>query len=309
MSTGKKILNVFGIILAWLLSIVLVVLLFVSPVLLSALSTVQPKKMMQTLPSMELPQLLEMLDIEVVDTENEQLMEFISTDAVQDIFEIYATGVFSALDGGVPEQTLTEETVREIVHNNLDDLFALAIKASPELKQLPEAEAKSAAEDMICEALLEITEQLPAPEELIQEISAQSEVEIALEALAQIDMVKLAFIGVLVVLSVLIFVCRLFGFRGFRWLSVDLFVASGFSGLVCAGLALGTSVLETLLAENEVIALLAGNILPRFVQGVYIRTGIMLLAAIILLVIYLPIKKSIRKKQSGNTTALENTCQ
>ena len=57
MSSGQKALNVLGIIVAWILSIILVVLLFVSPLLLSTLSVVTPENLKKTVTSIEIPDL------------------------------------------------------------------------------------------------------------------------------------------------------------------------------------------------------------------------------------------------------------
>ena len=304
MSGGMKALNVLGIIVAWILSIILVVLLFISPVLLSTLSVVTPENLKKTVTSIEIPDLIDAMDIEGIDSENDQLQELLSSNAVQEAYEAYMDGVFGVLEGDSSKVALTEEKLQEIVHNNIDELYEIVAAESPDLADLPEEEAKKAVETMLSESMSELMAQLPSPESLVQEMEGQSsEMDTALEVLKNMDTIKFSFIAVLVVLSGLIFVCRLFEFRGIRWLSVDLFVATGFAALVCIALSLGTSMIEMLVSGSPVAGLFAGELMSSLVSGVYIRTGVMLLAAVGLLVAYIFIKKNRKQKAAAQLSA------
>ena len=79
---------------------------------------------------------------------------------------------------------------------------------------------------MVEEKAEEIIQALPKPEQIKEEIVERSpEVEMLLNILEKKDTIELVTVGVIAALCVLIFLCRLWGFRGFRWLAVDLFVA------------------------------------------------------------------------------------
>ena len=306
MSDGMKVLNVLGIIFAWILSIALVLMLFVSPILMSSLSVVTPENLKDMVLDVDITDLVEAMEIEGMTGEEEQLAELLSTDAVQEIYEVYVSGMFGALDGDLPQTSLSEEKLEDIIHDNIDELYELAVEESPELADLPEEEAKDAIEDMISVSLEEVIEQMPSPEDLVEELEGQSsEMETALEVLQNLDTIKFSLIATLVVLSGLIFVCRLFGFRGFRWLSVDLFVATGLSALICIGLSLGTSLMGALVADSPIAGLFAGELMSSLVSGVYIRTGVMLVAAVGLLVAYIFIKKNRAKKANSAVSAAE----
>lgn len=306
MSDGMKVLNVLGIIFAWILSIVLVLMLFVSPILMSSLSVVTPENLKDMVLDVDITDLVEAMEIEGMTGEEEQFAELLSTDAVQEIYEVYVSGMFGALDGDLSQTSLTAEKLEDIIHDNIDELYEFAVEESPELADLPEEEAKDAIEDMISVSLAEVIEQMPSPEDLVEELEGQSpEMETALEVLQNLDTIKLSLIATLVVLSGLIFVCRLFGFRGFRWLSVDLFVATGLSALICIGLSLGTSLMGALVADSPIAGLFAGELMSSLVSGVYIRTGVMLVAAVGLLVAYIFIKKNRAKKANSAVPAAE----
>lgn len=296
MSTGKKVLNVFGIIFAWILSIVLVIVLFVSPITLSAMSVATPKNLAQIVRGIELPQLLEIAGEDLIDPENEEMAALLSTNTVQELYDIYMTNVLSILDSDIVPEALTEEKLQDIAHRNIDEFYQMALSEMPDLGLLPEEEAKQKLEAELVDGLKEMTGSLPSAEELKQMLTQDPTVATAFEVLNIMDTAKLIFVGVIVMLSALIFVCRLFGFRGFRWLSVDLFVASGLAGLVCAGLGMSSALVEGLVADSPIAGLFVGKLLGSFTTGVYIRTGIMLVSAVALLVVYILIKKVLAKK-------------
>lgn len=295
MNTAKKVLNVFGIIIAWLLSIVLVVVLFVTPVTLSALSTIQPEKITDTMSEVDISEIVGMF--EGIDTDDEQLKELLSTNTVQDLYEVYIEDLTGTLNDETYQKTLTDEKIKEIVHNNIDELYQIALAKEPNLSLLPEADAKAQVETMFADAIIELAAELPSAESLKQELVGDSqEVQVAFDILAMVDTIKMAIVGVIVVLCGLIFVCRLPEFRGVRWLSVDLFVGSGFAGLTCVAINLGKSLIDMLVESVPFAAGLVQEFADAFTMGVYIRTGIMLVSAVGLLVLYLFIKKARAKK-------------
>lgn len=296
MSTGKKILNVIGIIFAWILSLILIVTLYAAPVFMSALSSVKPDKLIDTLGDLEISQFID--SFEGIDADNEALVKFISTDAVQEIYEIYIGGLKGVFQDEPAENLLTEEKVKEIVHNHVDELYQILLEEEPDLALLPEAEAKQKVEEQFSEGLMELVAGLPSGEELRSQIMEENpELESAFEVFNQLDTIKMTYIIAIVVLSVLVFVCRLHGYRGFRWLAVDLFVATGFSALVCFALPLVPALIVPMLEGQTGLVQLAAEFLKAFTVGVYIRTGIMLLAGVGMLAIYLLIKKKLAQKK------------
>ena len=297
MSTGKKVLNVFGIIIAWFLSIALVILLFVTPIVLSSLSLVKPRELCETIKDVDLSQIIELMELELPDEESQQVMELFRSDAVQELYEAYIDSVFAALDNDMPQVALDEAKIQQIVRDHMDELYSFALNAIPDMKDYPETEAKALLESYLINAFQEYAQEMPSGEEMrIELFGGEAEAQMALRLISQIDEIKLSYLGVLVFLSLLIFVCRLHGWRGFRWLSTNLFIAGGLNTFVCAALALGSSIIAGLLGSDPISGLVVNTLLPAFAQGVYIRTGIMIVSAIALLAIYLYIKKSAAKK-------------
>lgn len=302
MSTGKKALNVFGIIIAWFLSIVLVLLLFLAPSFLSAASSIKPKTLLNSAKKIDISQAVSMLMV-VEDGEgtmDPQMADLLSTNTVQELYDRYIESVFAVFDKDLPQVALDEAAVRDIVHRNIDELYELTVRYTPEMAAGDEATVKAQLESEIIASFMELVTELPTGEELIQEITSDPTTQLAVSYLIPGNTaLKLSYIGSIVTLSILIFVCRLFGWRGFRWLSTDLFIGGGLSALVCADLAVSTPVFVTLFGEIPAAGLIISTLLPVFSQGVYIRTGIMIISAIALLVIYLYIKKAAAKKAAS----------
>ncbi len=296
MSTGKKVLNVFGIIFAWILSIVLVITLYVAPVLLSALSAVKPAKIADTMKEVDISQFADLFG--GIDAENETLMKFLSTDAVQELYEVYISGLTGIFENEPAQNTLSEEKIKEIVHNNIDELYQIFLQEEPDAAQLPEAEVKQKAEEVFSKGLIELVAGLPTVEQLRQSVMAENpELQMAVDVFNAADMIKLSYVAVIIVLSALVFVCRIPGFRGLRWIAVDLFVATGLSALVCAGLSFIPAALGTLTEGQPALAVLAQEFVDAFTVGVYVRTGIMLVAGVGMLLLYLFIKKKFVQKK------------
>lgn len=306
MSTGKKVLNVFGIIIAWILSIILVLLLFVTPITLSTLSLVKPKELCETIKDVDLSQIIELMELELPDEQSQQVMELFRSDAVQELYETYIDSVFAALDSNMPQVALDEAKIQQIVRDNIDELYSFALNSIPDVKDYPEAEAKALLESYMITAFQGYAQSLPSGEALRQEMFGdEADAQMVMSLISQIDTIKLSYVGILVFLSLLIFVCRLPRWRGFRWLSTNLFIAGILNAFVCVGLGLSASVVAALFADMPAGGLITNAFLPVFSQGVYIRTGIMLAAAVALLAVYLFIKKTAAKKAAS--PALESS--
>lgn len=347
MNGVKKACNVLGIIVAWLLSIALVILLVVSPIIFSALSLLDaetltkafsnsitqgiPSPSAEESPHDEGVQLIQLSNVSqeaapnndlagIIDIsqfgdlggllgdniDQETLNEILSSDVAKEIIEAYTDDIANAFVGDGSELQFDGEKLKEIINDNMDEVVDILQKVVPELKDIDKATLKEDISKAIDKNADEIMQALPKPEDIKQQIAETSpELEAALEILAQKDTIKLTIIGVIVALSVLIFLCRACGFRGLRWLATDLFVAGGMDLFTCAGLSMGASVLEGAMASEPMISGLIGTFLGAFTTGMWIRVGVMLLAAVVLLVGYILIKKLRMKKAAAQEIAAE----
>ena len=320
----KKTLNVLGIIVAWLLSIVLVLMLLVTPIVFSALSLLNGQTITKVVtdvftggqeaqPSAE--------KVEVVTLSNttqsaesvgedllagmfgdavsqEQLSAILSSNAAKELIEAYTGDLTNAITGGNKEAAFNADKIKSIVNENIDEIVQVLQANVPEFANMDAAELKNKIQTTVDEKAEEIVNSLPKPEDLKQQlVESVPALETAMQILEMKKTIKMAIIGVIVVLSGLIFVCRIPGMRGFRWLAVDLFVAGGLNLLTTVGLMASKSAVGEIAKEaGAQVANLVGSLLGAFANGMLIRTIVMLLAGGGLLTVYILIKKAKAKK-------------
>ena len=320
----KKTLDILGIVAAWLLSIVLVVMLIVTPIVFSALSLLNGQTVTKVLtealtagqteqPSAE--------HVEVVTLSNtsqsteavgkdlltgilgdavsqEQINSVLSSNAAKALIKAYTDDLTGAFTGSTQEKKFNAETVKGIVNDNIDEIVDVAQTVIPECADMDKDVLKSGILEAVDEAAEELVQALPKPEEIKQQLTENNPaLETAMEILAKKNTIKLVAIGAIVVLSVLIFACRIPGLRGFRWLAVILFVGGGIGAFVSVGLLVSRSALSQIAQEaGQQVADMVGSLLGAFTTGVLTRTAVMLVAGGALLTVYILIKKKKAKK-------------
>lgn len=325
MDDFKKVGNVLGIVMAWLLSIALVIMLTVTPLALSALSLLDADTISKVVINTVTQSLLpgdtedtaaytltrlstgqmnasadgsapageEVLEGMFGDSVSPEAMEkILSSNVAKEFIEAYTRDIVNAFTGkGQPQ--LDSELLKKIVNDNLDEVVELIREIAPELASEDTQKIKDVITKAVDEQAGALIEELPKPEELRNAMmESNPELETALELIARKNTIKLTIVGELVLVSGLIFLCRLPGMRGFRWLATDLFVGGGMNALLCVGLLLGASAVKQMVAGEPVIGGLVGSLLSVFTIGMAIRTAVMLAAAAGLLVAYIFIKKA-----------------
>ena len=338
-----KVLNVFGIILAWILSIALVALLIAAPVTFSALSLLDAENITQAVtdsfgpPSAAVPdkgygmvslsdkkgspvevppvdKILGDLDLGVLENilggeiDAEAVNKIIVSDAAKDIVEAYVEDVIDTLSGQDGPPRLNEEKLIEVVEDNIDEIAKIVQEVAPEFSESSITEVKNEIKKAIRENAGKILESIVTPQQIRDAIfDSGAGTELVADLLAQRNTFQASVFGAIVLLSLLIFLLRLPGFRGLRWVSSDLFTATGLNAVICVilfvsssaiiGLADGIKLLDAI-NVNAIIR----SILTTFTRGVILRTVIMLVAAVVLMVLYV-ILKSVRHKKPAKQSA------
>jgi len=116
MTTGKKVLNGFGIFFGIILSIVLVLNLIVAPILLSTLSLVTPKTITNALENIDATQFL---DISEQDAESEAISSLLSSKAAKEVISLYATDVINSLGSKPAEHNLLPMHLKQLLRKIL----------------------------------------------------------------------------------------------------------------------------------------------------------------------------------------------
>ena len=337
----KKVGNICGIILAWLLSIVLVVMLTVTPMALSALSLLNanvitdvvidifmdmvdrekkadadyqlanltqtsqitdklPEDIQEEIPE-EVPQtsggiaglLEEYLHMSVTAQQVELVM---NSNVVREILTIYTGDLADVLTGKEKASTLDTERIKTIVNDNMDEIVQIVKELKPGVTEKDLEELKTAITKVVDERVGEFVQLIPKPEQIKEMIIEQvPEIGMALQILEKKNVITWALVGVITLLCVLIFLCRLSGFRGFRWLAVDMFVGGGINVLLGLVLLIGTPMAVKMVSDSALNAVIS-NVLHAFDLALLARAGIILVAGGVLLTAYICIRKAKNKK-------------
>ena len=322
----KKTLNVLGIIVAWLLSIVLVLMLLVTPIIFSALSLLNGQTIAKVVtdvftagqeaqPSAETAEIVTLSNTTQSaaaedagkdllagmfgdSVSQEQMSAIMSSNAVKELIEAYTGDLTNAITGGNQAAAFNADKIKSIVNENIDEIVQVLQANVPECANMSAEELKNNIQKTVNENAEQIINALPKPEELKKQlVESVPALEAAMEILAMKKTIKLVIIGAIVVLSGLIFACRIPGLRGFRWLAVNLFVGGGLNLFTTVGLLISKSAVSQIAKEaGTQAASLVGTLLGAFTNGMLIRTVVMLLAGGGLLTVYILIKKAKAKK-------------
>lgn len=321
--------NVVGILFAWLLSIVLVLVMLVTPMLLSVMSLLNPNTITKAVtdvlvesltPEKEKasaqPYSLNKLS-ETKPEENkaknalggaledvfgeeigpELLEKILSSKAAKELIETYVDDVTNTFTGSNKAPKLDAEKLKSIVKEHMDEVVEIAKQINPDISDHELAEVKDALTKVIDENAEELMEALPKPADIHKEVMASNpELEIAFRIFAKKNLIKLALVAIPILLSGLIFLCRMEGFRGLRWIATDLFVCGGLNGFICGGLLFLTPMLMKSVADEAIASKLIGSLLSSFTTGMVVRTAVILVAGGALLAAYIVMKKLLAKK-------------
>ena len=341
----KKAWNILGIFFAWILSILLVVMLIAAPLALSALSLLEAKTVTNVITdaltagsglpepqaSAEEVRMVRLSDVSQTqapvdaegilteifgdDMNKDQLDAILSSKVVKEFVETYTEDLTAAFVGGAEGAQFNAEKVKAIVNDNMDEIVDILQEVVPECADMDKAELVANIQKAMDENAEALVQALPKPQEIRDEIAKSSpELELVFQIIAKKNALRLAIIGAIVLISALIFLCRLCGFRGFRWLAVDLFVGAGFGGVFCAALLVGVPMLKESMADNAIVSGLVGSLMSAFTTGMIVRTVVMLVSGGVLLAGYIILKKHRAKKAQAEEMqlrqpqeAIENT--
>ncbi len=351
-----KALNVFGIIFAWIVSIALVIALVAAPIVMSALSFLKPVTVTNLVSSIvtaglqgatssakeeyvpvsagtEGAQLTLLADgnaaqsnsaASVIDPDTVKNMlgvevdaatleKVLTSDTMNDLLGAYTEDLANAISGS-GESTFNADKIKQIVNDNLDEIVSVIQEVTPELSA---EELKNQIQKAVDDNAEAIVDALPKAEDIKNELVGENPVVgILFTIMAKKTVIQAAIIGALVLLMVIIFFLRFPGFRGLRWLAVDLFVAGGIGALLCVGLKVVTPIaLNGLAFEVEAMTItILSTVLTTLTNGLIWRFAVILVAGGVSLTGYLLIKKfrnknTVLEEMSEELVALEEPAE
>ena len=178
--------DVFGSIIAWILSVALVILLIVTPILFSALSLMDTKTITKVVSELftteqtpsqpkEEPRLeggiravtLSGVTKTADSAENvakgvlsdlfgesltpEQINQILSSDAAKELIDAYTEDLTDALTGNDGQMNFTEDKIKAVVDEHIDDIVDVVRKVDPKFADMTDEEIKAEILKVICE--------------------------------------------------------------------------------------------------------------------------------------------------------------
>lgn len=250
MKAVKIILNIFGIILASILSIVLFAMLIATPIVSATTNLTKPETIQQIVSDIDVAEIISnSTEGEELPIPAEAIDQVLESNAAKEIIELYSEEI-SAAFAGEATQGITPEKIKSVLNENVDELIDIVYPYVPQEEQISKEEIKTGILQMVDENAEEISQMLPDVKEILNE-QAQSEPELA-QAISFVGSGTLAKACIIAtaILSVLIYALRFPRFKGFMWLGSVYFIATAIMLIVgFAGTSASALLLETVPSE------------------------------------------------------------
>lgn len=219
MKALKSICNVFGILIAIVLSLVLLVFLIVSPVFSGVTSLVQSETLHSIVRQIDFS---ELMATDPSDPSAAMLNDLMQTDLMGEVMDLYIDDVLSALESNSAQPALTPDAVNALVQEHMDELVAVMREY---------AGSDPAIDD---DTLKQIITAMFDGDALIKSLPSPADLGITEEVIAALSLIrsKALLTGSVIlaaVLSLLVFALRWPRFKGFMWLAVVYIISALFN--------------------------------------------------------------------------------
>ena len=304
----KKVLNVFGILLALLFSLALVPLLIANPAFHAVSDFLQPETVEQV--AVETIAQLDQVDLGEVIQNHPPLTEFLTelgltpeaaqalvgSQAVQEVLTTLVGDAAQILRGSFTASTLTPAELQRIAAENRAELISILRLAAPsEMAALTDEQAGQAVDTLVQEYALPLLAELDGA--LLDAQAQLQEYLLGLRSLLPLG--KAGLLIAALVLAFLIFLCRWPQQKGLLWLGIDCALA----GLPLFGIAfsLKRSQISQLFAQATGLPNIFGPALQRFGTTMLIGSLILLAAAAVLIAGFVLLRDRRMRKQATHS--------
>lgn len=296
MGKALRFLDGLGGFISFMLSIVLVIMLMVTPFALSATAMLEPENLAEMVSGLDMQAVAEDM---IEDTqngaqqdENQLLTSFLQTDVAKELVQTYAQSALDVVAGKEGATGFTAEQLKQIVDNNMGQIVDALRQSGVDFAEKTEQEIADSIRTIVTEQSAQILEALPDPQR-VKDVMVERipETEMVFRLVGSADMIKLFWVSAIVALCLVIFLLRIYKWRGFSWVATDLLLGGILAGGVWCALFYGAEQIKALAQSDAVFLSLLNTVLSSFNSGMLIRSGIMLAAAIALFVISAAIDK------------------
>ena len=303
----KKFLNVVGIVLATLFSLLLIPLLILNPIFSGLTNLLQPE-VIEDLAT----QLIEEVDLTEISLDHPELLQalteagispdaaqaLLSSRAVQEAVSIVGGDFALVLQGHFTASALTEEEVLRIVNENLPELVQLARLLRPsETALLTDEQLTAGIVPLVQENLIPMLGEL---DQMMSDLQSQlrGDLAVAMELLTG-PIVRNILLASIALLAVLIFLCRWPHQQGLLWLGIDSALAA--LPVLSTALSLKGPQLSQLLAQGTGVPNVFGPVLRQAGNTIFIGGLILAAAAVVLIAGFILLRDRRLKKQAAQS--------
>lgn len=221
--------------------------------------------------------------------EAELVDALMKSEAAKQLLEEYVAGVGSVFTGEEAPEGLTEDKLKDIVNENMDEIVGIVKEYTDE--EISEEDIRAQIDQALEENAEDIVASLPTVEDVKNEFEDDT-----LKILRKVFVPKTTYtlIALSVVLALLIYACRYKRFGGFMWIGVDCIIAGCFAALIKGAFSIAeTVVLETLGAESiEIVAKVLAIVSQAFTVGITVLFAV----AAISIALCIILRKAAKKK-------------
>lgn len=291
MKVFKSIMNVLGILLAIIVSVVLAIVLVANPVVSGAASFFKAENLTKIVRSIDFEKLLlEKGNLEQQMGEYGPLLEIFSeTDVMEDVVELYINDVLATLNGS-GERQLTAEAVKGVLLQEMDAVMPVVkMQLGDAAAYLPEEEIEKYVVTYLDAYGEKIIDVLPA----VEDLGLSEDVLMGVRLLGEGRIVTIMLFA-LVALSVLLCVLRFVRFKGFMWLGVVYLLSAGVVGLASFGIGGAVALLVSM--AGPMAELVAEPVLAVLSDALFKSAGIYAAVAVVFIIVFVVGRKLLVKK-------------
>ena len=294
----KAIFNVLGIFLATLFSIILIVMLIVTPTVSAVSSFLRADTLHNVVKNIDANELLRNFGGDRLPTEingmdvSSIIDELLKSEMVEDILSIYIENIFSTIEGSNSASGPTAETIEGILNKHIDSLLPMVKAQIGTEVPLTDENIKMMAKTMIKSLVPNFMTMLPTLEDLGLDPTTIR----ILQNLYNGNYFKyMLFASGLV--SLLILLLRFPRFKGFMWLGV-VYLLSAILVFMISLLTKTSDVLNTIAGDMSEIEFILTPLLVTLAQELSKGAGIIAILGIVCILIF-AIGRKLTPKQSA----------
>lgn len=199
----------------------------------------------------------------------------------------YAEDVSKFLVEGEEQVSLTEEKVKTILNEHIDDVVEIA-KQSAGIT-LSHEEIKAKIQTAIETNAKEIAEAVPPIEQISSVVSQDVQTTVRVFTSPKIAIFMIAVCGIL---AICVFLCRMRKFGGFLWLGIDMGVATVILTAIYSVLSKTQG-----LIENSALNILVGATVSVYMETVLMGIFVLLALTLLFIALFVTLRLTVVKKK------------